>query len=184
MSSCGIWQAYFGEHTYVYYDKDFERQFWDSLLSISSNKYKDSISSFIKPVVKNLPKDLRSLPLIVETYSYNQYLNLNETLLSKTTDSNKTQREYNRFDRRTRKMFHDRNLNVKYFSYAEYSDLDPLKYKYVIRQTALIENLNNIKVYNNGSTSGFIVYWYKYIYDRSSNKILGSINPKMSEFTN
>ena len=182
--SCGIWRSYFGEDMYVYYDQDLQKQYWDSLLSISSNKYKDSISNLIKPEVKNLPDDLRALPLIIETYSFNQYLNLNETLLSKKNDSKKSWREFTRFDKRTRKMFQNSGLNVKVFSYAEYSDLDPTKYKYVVRQIALIEDLDNIKVYSNGSTSGFLVGWYTYIYDRSSNKILGSVHPKMMEFTN
>jgi hypothetical protein len=114
-----------------------------------------------------IPKDLHNYTLIVETYNYTDFLELNSTECYKQTDNKRIRKKYIEYDKVKLSYLHNYKFEYIYSSNENVDTFDINTFRYVLRKKMKI--LTPIEYLPSGECNGWVASNGFYIYDRKYN---------------
>jgi hypothetical protein len=136
----------------------------------------DSLIRQINSASTAIPSDIGESTLIIETYSYHDYLKIYENKYHIPKDNKQERRYFKRYEKKKKSLIKDPKYKIVYLDKEEYSNLDVNNYKYVLRTSNRIDyDPNQIFITNDGFVYPFISTLIYYIQDRQTDKVFREI---------
>lgn len=133
-------------------------------------RQRDSLVNVITTTTFEKPSDLKSATLIIELYTYHEFINSYSTKFYKELPSLYRRLHYPRYKKWAHKHLFNQYTGKKILKKSKkYSQLNSDTHRYVIKTT--IRTILEVDSTNNAILNS-IVY---YLFDRKSNKVLGEI---------
>ena len=172
-TSCGIIQRHVGESNY---DPEFHKKRMAELNQKKETKERDSLTQAIQTSSLQFPPDLTETTLIVETYNYADFLNIQANKFYRPEDSKKQRKFYARYSKEKRLLLKDYPHKVVYADKPEYENLDQNEFRYVLKTISIVQSKDEeVVIYKDGSTAGWFSARFYYLYDRQTKKVVGKI---------
>ena len=174
-SSCGLLGIYKDN---ISYDPEFNARVINKIKEDPLGKTMDSLIARIDAAKSKYPLDLEANPLIVETFTYEEYLNFQRNRLYTPLDNSSRRKGFKKYqkDMNRHKLIRHPKLEILYKNRSEYDSLDPDKYPYVLKTTNRLDyDPNQLVVTTDGHVYPWISHILYYIMDRRTNEVFNQI---------
>jgi glycyl-tRNA synthetase (class II) len=174
-TSCGLVQGYFGNPE-SNYDREFHESRLREINAKKETKQRDSLTRLIETASTQFPSDLTEMTLIVETYNYKDYLDIQSNKFHTVEDSKRERKYYAQYDKDKKLLLKNYKHKVIYADQSDYDSLDRNEFRYVLKTTTKVTKDEEVLIYKDGGTSGWASTILYYIYDRQTGRVFGEID--------
>jgi hypothetical protein len=169
IASCGLLKP--NVHDF-YYDPGLEKLHRARINNKPEVIKYDSIIDAVNSANSEIPADFYKYPLAVQTYNYEEFLNLNSTKFDSARDNHRYRQLFKKFERKIARKLKQFPSGIQFMREKQYQQINSERYPYVLKFIKIVDDAENVIIYSNGKAGARITIFQYYILDRRNNKLL------------
>ena len=177
MTSCGILGIYTDDNPYIT-DEDVKAEILKKLDNEPIARKMDSLLAKIDSAKTTIPTDLSQTTLIIETYSCDDFLRVNENKFNsiKNVDTEARRKRCEKYNKHKTQLIKDPKFKIIYADKDQYKNIDIKTAKYILKTTNRLQYTpSQLEVTRDSTVVPWLTTIMYYIYDRENHSVYKEI---------
>jgi hypothetical protein len=175
LSACGI-KGVSNNHDLYVTDPDVKVQLINWMDNKPIAKELDSLLNKIDSAKEVIPNDLSHTTLIVQTFSYEDYLTIFKHKYNTPKDSKYNRKVFEKYSKNKESFFREPKFKILYANKDQFDSIDINSAKYILKLTNRLDySPDKLQVKKDSSAIPWVATAVYYIFDRETHKVFREI---------